>query len=97
MCKAGQITIAEVEEIVEVGEIPPEDIHVPHVYVQRFIKGPGYEKRIEVSDRSPSSASKQRASIYRDLVTNVSLYGRSNNKREKIGSLKFIRWGFKLY
>ncbi|XP_078316665.1 succinyl-CoA:3-ketoacid coenzyme A transferase 1, mitochondrial-like isoform X1 [Crassostrea virginica] len=47
MCKAGQITIAEVEEIVEVGEIPPEDIHVPHVYVQRFIKGPGYEKRIE--------------------------------------------------
>ena len=90
MCKAGQITIAEVEEIVEVGEIPPEDIHVPHVYVQRFIKGPGYEKRIEVSDCSPSSVSKQRATctIYRDLVTNVSLYGGSNNKREKIGSLR---------
>lgn len=48
MCKAGRITIAEVEEIVEVGEIPPEDIHVPHVYVQRVIKGPSYEKRIEV-------------------------------------------------
>ncbi|XP_062569110.1 succinyl-CoA:3-ketoacid coenzyme A transferase 1, mitochondrial-like isoform X2 [Saccostrea cucullata] len=47
MCKAGRITKAEVEEIVEVGEIPPEDVHVPHVYVQRFIKGPSYEKRIE--------------------------------------------------
>ncbi|XP_062572818.1 probable succinyl-CoA:3-ketoacid coenzyme A transferase, mitochondrial [Saccostrea cucullata] len=43
MCKAGRITIAEVEEIVEVGEIPPEDVHVPHVYVQRVIKGPSYE------------------------------------------------------
>ncbi|XP_062569119.1 succinyl-CoA:3-ketoacid coenzyme A transferase 1, mitochondrial-like isoform X5 [Saccostrea cucullata] len=47
MCKAGRITIAEVEEIVEVGEIPPEDVHVPHVYVQRVIKGPSYQKRIE--------------------------------------------------
>lgn len=49
MCKAGKITIAEVEEVVEVGEIAPEDIHVPHVYIQRVIKGPKFEKRIEVS------------------------------------------------
>lgn len=48
MCKAGKITIAEVEEIVEVGEIPAEDVHVPHIYVQRVIKGPSYQKRIEV-------------------------------------------------
>ncbi|KAK7100757.1 succinyl-CoA:3-ketoacid coenzyme A transferase 1, mitochondrial-like [Littorina saxatilis] len=47
MCKAGKITIAEVEEIVEVGSIPAEDVHVPHIYVQRVIKGPKYEKRIE--------------------------------------------------
>ncbi|XP_064607516.1 succinyl-CoA:3-ketoacid coenzyme A transferase 1, mitochondrial-like [Liolophura sinensis] len=47
MCKAGKVTIAEVEEVVEVGEIAPEDIHVPHVYIQRVIKGPKYEKRIE--------------------------------------------------
>ncbi|XP_025110701.1 succinyl-CoA:3-ketoacid coenzyme A transferase 1, mitochondrial-like [Pomacea canaliculata] len=47
MCKAAAITIAEVEEIVEVGEIPPEDVHVPHIYVQRVIRGPKYEKRIE--------------------------------------------------
>lgn len=48
MCKAAKITIAEVEEIVPVGSIPPEDIHVPHAYVQRVIKGLKYEKRIEV-------------------------------------------------
>ena len=48
MCKAGKITIVEVEEIVEVGEIPAEDVHVPHIFVQRVIKGPKYEKRIEV-------------------------------------------------
>ncbi|KAL8577107.1 Succinyl-CoA:3-ketoacid coenzyme A transferase 1, mitochondrial [Nucella lapillus] len=47
MCKAGKVTIAEVEEIVEVGEIPAEDVHVPHIYVHRVIKGPKYEKRIE--------------------------------------------------
>ncbi|XP_059162822.1 succinyl-CoA:3-ketoacid coenzyme A transferase 1, mitochondrial-like [Physella acuta] len=47
ICKAGRITIAEVEEIVEAGEIPEEDVHVPHIYVQRVIKGPKYEKRIE--------------------------------------------------
>ena len=52
MCKAGKITIAEVEEIVDVGEIPAEDVHIPHIYVQRVIKGPQYEKRIEVSWQS---------------------------------------------
>jgi len=47
MCKAGKVTIAEVEEIVEVGELDPEAIHVPSVYVQRVIKAPSLEKRIE--------------------------------------------------
>merc|ERR1712038_1128876 len=47
MCKAGKITIAEVEEIVDVGEIPPDQIHIPSIYVQRIIHGPSYEKRIE--------------------------------------------------
>ena len=49
MCKAGRVCIAEVEEIVENGEIPEEDVHVPHIYVQRVIQGSNYEKRIEVS------------------------------------------------
>lgn len=43
---AGAITIAEVEEIVEVGELSPENIHTPSVYVQRIIQG-DQEKRIE--------------------------------------------------
>jgi 3-oxoacid CoA-transferase subunit A len=44
---AGKITIAEVEEIVEVGELDPDEIHTPSVYVQRVILGHDYEKRIE--------------------------------------------------
>lgn len=44
---AGKITIAEVEEIVEVGELDPDEIHTPGVYVQRVILGETYQKRIE--------------------------------------------------
>ncbi len=47
MATAAKITIAEVEEIVEVGELAPEHIHTPGIYVQRIFKGEGYEKRIE--------------------------------------------------
>ena len=44
---AGKITIAEVEEIVPVGELDPDQIHTPGVFVQRLIKGPSFQKRIE--------------------------------------------------
>jgi 3-oxoacid CoA-transferase subunit A len=44
---AGKITIAEVEEIVEVGELDPDQIHTPGIYVQRVLLGENYEKRIE--------------------------------------------------
>lgn len=44
---AGKITIAEVEELVEVGELDPDQIHTPSVYVQRILVGDNYEKRIE--------------------------------------------------
>ncbi len=44
---AGKITVAEVEEIVEIGELDPDQIHTPGIYVQRIIKGPSFEKRIE--------------------------------------------------
>eukprot|EP00924_Labyrinthula_sp_SR-Ha-C_P004068 maker-scaffold_3-snap-gene-13.40-mRNA-1 protein AED:0.09 eAED:0.09 QI:161/1/1/1/1/1/3/72/516 len=47
VAKAGRTTIAEVEEIVEVGEIPAEEIHVSGVYIDRLIQGNSYEKRIE--------------------------------------------------
>lgn len=44
---AAKITIAEVEELVEVGELDPDNIHTPGVFVQRIFKGDKYEKRIE--------------------------------------------------
>merc|ERR1711972_274612 len=45
--RAGEVCIAEVEEIVSVGELSPEEIHLPGIYVQRVVKGESYEKRIE--------------------------------------------------
>lgn len=47
MAAAGKITIAEVEELVPVGELDPNQIHTPGIYVQRIFKGERYEKRIE--------------------------------------------------
>jgi 3-oxoacid CoA-transferase/3-oxoacid CoA-transferase subunit A len=44
---AGKITIAEVEEIVEVGTLEPDHIHTPGIYVHRLVKGEKFEKRIE--------------------------------------------------
>jgi 3-oxoacid CoA-transferase subunit A len=44
---AGKITIAEVEEIVEPGELNPDEIHTPGIYVQRLLLGTNYQKRIE--------------------------------------------------
>lgn len=44
---AGKITVAEVEEIVEPGELDPDHIHTPGIYVNRVIKGRNFEKRIE--------------------------------------------------
>ena len=47
MAMAGKITIAEVEELVEVGELDPNQVHTPGIYVQRIFQGKDYEKRIE--------------------------------------------------
>jgi 3-oxoacid CoA-transferase len=47
MAKAGRICVAEVEEIVEAGEIDPDEVHLSGVFVHRLVKGPSYEKRIE--------------------------------------------------
>jgi len=47
MAMAGRTTIAEVEELVEVGELDPDHIHTPSLYVQRIFQGENYEKRIE--------------------------------------------------
>jgi len=47
MAMAGKITIAEVEELVPIGELDPNQIHTPGIFVQRIIKGNNFEKRIE--------------------------------------------------
>ena len=47
MAMAGKITIAEVEELVEVVELDPDQIHTPGIYVHRIFQGKNYEKRIE--------------------------------------------------
>ena len=47
VAKAAKITIAEVEELVPAGELDPDSIHLPGIYVQRIIKGEHYEKWIE--------------------------------------------------
>jgi 3-oxoacid CoA-transferase subunit A len=47
MCTAARITIAEVENLVEVGEIEPDQVHVPSVYVKRIFRGSNYQKWIE--------------------------------------------------
>ena len=47
MAKAGDITIAEVEHLVEPGELEPDQIHVAGIYVHRIFQGSNYEKRIE--------------------------------------------------
>jgi 3-oxoacid CoA-transferase subunit A len=53
----GKITIAEVEEIVEVGELEPDDVHTPGVFVQRLVLNTNPEKRIEKRTlREPSNA-----------------------------------------
>lgn len=47
MAMAGRVTVVEVEELVEVGDLPPDDIHTPGIFVQRIFVGKHFEKRIE--------------------------------------------------
>jgi 3-oxoacid CoA-transferase subunit A len=47
MARAGNITIAEVEQLVEPGKLDPDSIHVPGIYVHRIFQGPHYDKKVE--------------------------------------------------
>lgn len=53
MAMAGKITVAEVEELVEPGELDPDEVHIPSIFVQRIIKGEHYEKWIEQRTTRP--------------------------------------------
>jgi 3-oxoacid CoA-transferase subunit A len=55
MAMAGKITIAEVEELVPIGELDPNKIHTPGIFVQRIFQGKSYEKRIEQRTVKPRS------------------------------------------
>jgi 3-oxoacid CoA-transferase subunit A len=55
MAMAGRITVAEVEELVPIGELDPNQIHTPGVFVQRIFKGTDYQKRIERVTTRPRS------------------------------------------
>lgn len=57
------VTVAEVEELVEVGELDPDLVHTPGIYVDRIIVGTGYEKRIEFRTTSGGSALKNDSPI----------------------------------
>jgi 3-oxoacid CoA-transferase subunit A len=56
MATAAKVTIAEVEELVEVGSLDPDFVHTPGIYVHRIYKGTGYEKRIERKTTRPAGA-----------------------------------------
>jgi 3-oxoacid CoA-transferase/3-oxoacid CoA-transferase subunit A len=47
MATAGAVTIAEVEELCEVGSIDPDHVHTPGIFVHRIVQGKRYDKRIE--------------------------------------------------
>ena len=55
MCGAAKITVAEVEELVPAGELDPNQIHIPGIFVQRIFKGETFEKHIEQRTVRPKS------------------------------------------
>ena len=63
----GNVCVAEVEELVEVGQLAPDGIHTPGIYVDRIIQGVNYEKRIEFRTVQGSAASKKETPI-RELM-----------------------------
>ena len=56
MATAGKVCVAEVEEIVPVGSLDPDAIHLPSIYVKRLILGAPYHKRIEFRLTRPREA-----------------------------------------
>jgi 3-oxoacid CoA-transferase subunit A len=56
MATAGKVTVAEVEHLVEIGELDPDQIHTPGIYVDRIFHGAVYEKRIEQATTRPRTA-----------------------------------------
>lgn len=74
MAKAAKITIVEVEEIVKIGAIEPDEVHLPGIFVDKIVKGEKYEKRIEkvtvekLSDSKDSVIKKNPAAERRERI-----------------------------
>lgn len=72
MCKGAKISIVEVEEIVETGQLTPESIHIPSIYVDRFFQGKNYLKKIEKRkvrvDQSKGNIQKSKADELRERI-----------------------------
>jgi 3-oxoacid CoA-transferase len=64
----GKICVAEVEQLVEVGELDPDQIHTPGIFVNRIIQGEKYEKRIEFRTVQGADPNKKTSSPARDLM-----------------------------
>src|SRR6266487_1714952 len=64
----GKICVAEVEQLVEVGELDPDQVHTPGIFVNRIIQGEKYEKRIEFRTVQGADPNKKTSSPVRDLM-----------------------------
>ncbi|CAK5064463.1 unnamed protein product [Meloidogyne enterolobii] len=71
MCKASKCTIVEVEELVEVGQILPEEIHVPSIYCHRIVVGEKYKKPFEKLIFNDSSEKKDKSTDQLDNVREI--------------------------
>src|SRR3954467_10970234 len=63
----GKVCVAEVEELVEVGELDPDQVHTPGIYVDRILQGQNYEKRIELRTVQGAAVAKAGSTV-RDLL-----------------------------
>ena len=63
----GKVCVAEVEQLVEIGELDPDQIHTPGIYVDRIIQGENYEKRIEFRTVQGAAVAKAGSTV-RDLL-----------------------------
>jgi 3-oxoacid CoA-transferase len=66
IASCGKVTVAEVEQLVEIGELDPDQVHTPGIYVDRIIQGQRYEKRIEF--RTVAGATGKKDSPIRELM-----------------------------
>src|SRR3954449_10570969 len=70
IASCGKVCLAEVEQLVEVGELDPDQVHTPGIYVDRIIQGAKYEKRIEFRTVAGAAASKKDSPV-RDLMARL--------------------------